>query len=203
MYPSIQIDKAIIVLIDTLNNDLNDLHTRIKLTLTYIHKLTEHCLSKSYFLYGNKIRLFENAGPIDLSLMVVLSESYLQHLERKAIAEALTIQIQSKHIKRYVDDSHTRFPSKHQANTFQEILEKQDPAIQCTIEYENGNKSLIFLDINIANTIDSKCTIKKAIINIHIKSTSCIDPNINKSVFKGFLHTRYVPRNIFKKNKKF
>ena len=29
---------------------------------------------------------------------------------------------------------------------------------------------------------------KNAITNIHIKPTSCIDPNIVKSVFKGFLH---------------
>ena len=41
--------------------------------------------------------------------MVVLSESYLQHLERKAIAEALAIHIQLKTFKRYVDESHARF----------------------------------------------------------------------------------------------
>ena len=70
LYPSILIDKAITVLIDTLNNDLDDLNTRTKLTLTDIHKLMELCLSKSYFLYENKIRLLENAGPIGLSLMV-------------------------------------------------------------------------------------------------------------------------------------
>ena len=98
LYPSIPIDKAITVLIDTLNNDLDDLNTRTKLTLTDIHKLMELCLSKSYFLYENEIRLLENAGPIGLSLMVVLSESYLQHLEHKAIAEALAIQIHPKHL---------------------------------------------------------------------------------------------------------
>ena len=144
LYPSIPIDKAITVLIDTLNNDLDDLNTRTKLTLTDIHKLTELCLSKSYFLCENKIRLLENAGPIGLSLMVVLSESYLQHLEHKVIAEALAIQIQPKTFKRYVDDSHARFTSKHHVNTFQAVLNKQDPAIQYTIEYENGNKSLNF-----------------------------------------------------------
>ena len=42
---------------DTLTNDLDDLNTRTKLTLTDIHELTELCLSKSYFLYENKIRL--------------------------------------------------------------------------------------------------------------------------------------------------
>ena len=54
--------------------------------------------------------------------MVVSSKSYLQYLERKAIVEALTIQIQPKTFKRYVDNSHTRFASKLHANTFQEIL---------------------------------------------------------------------------------
>ena len=85
-----------------------------------------------------------------------------------------------------------RFTSKHHANIFQEILNKQDPAIQYTIEYENENKSLNFLDINITNTINNKYEFKvhrkNAITNIHIKPTSCIDPNIIKSVFKGFLH---------------
>ena len=62
--------------------------------------------------------------------MIVLSENYLQYLERKAIAEALTIHIQPKKFKRYLDDSYARSPSKHQANTFQETLSKQDLAIQ-------------------------------------------------------------------------
>ena len=59
----------------------------------------EFCLSKSYFLYENRIRLLENTGPIGLSLMVVLSKTYLQHLEDKAMAEALTIQVQLKYLK--------------------------------------------------------------------------------------------------------
>ena len=99
LYPSIPIGKAINVLINTLNNDLNDLNTCTKLTLIGIRKLTELCLSKSHFLYENKIRLLEKAGPIGLSLMVVLSESYLKHLEHKTIAEALNIQIQPKMFK--------------------------------------------------------------------------------------------------------
>ena len=41
LYPSLPIDKAITILMDTLNNDLDDLNTRTKLTLTDIHKLTE------------------------------------------------------------------------------------------------------------------------------------------------------------------
>ena len=72
LYPSVPVDKAINVLMDTLNNDKKHLQERTKLTLTDIHKLTELCLSKCYFLYENNLRLFQNSGPIGLSLMVVL-----------------------------------------------------------------------------------------------------------------------------------
>ena len=45
---------------------------------------------------------------------------------------------------------------------------------------------------HITNTINNKYEFKvhhkKAITNIHIKPTSCIDPNTIKSVSKGFLH---------------
>ena len=92
--------------------------------------------------------------------MVILSGNYLQHLEHKAIATALTIQIQPKTFKRCVDDNHARFTSKHHANTFQEMLNKQDPAIRYTIEYENKNKPLNFLDISITNTTNNKYEFK-------------------------------------------
>ena len=141
--------------------------------------------------------------------MVVLSESYLQHLECKATAKALTIHIQPKTFKRYVDDSHVRFPLKHQANTFQETLNKQDSAIQYTIEYENGNKSLNFLDINITNIINNKYEFKvhrkKAIINIisNLHHALTLTPLKVYSKVSFTEHTRYVPRNILKKKKHF
>ena len=69
-------------------------------------------------------------------------------------------------------------------DVFKKFYGKQDPAIQYSIEYENEN--------NITNTINNKYEFtvhrKKVITNIHIKPTSCINPNIIKSVFKGLLH---------------
>ena len=66
---------------------------------------------------------------------------------------------------------------------------------QYTIEDDNGSKSLNFLEINISNTINNKYEFKvhrkTAITNIHIKPTSCIDPNTIKSKFKGFLHREH------------
>ena len=40
------------------------------------------------------------------------------------------------------------------------MLNKQDPAIRYTIEYENKNKPLNFLDISITNTTNNKYEFK-------------------------------------------
>ena len=127
---------------------------------------------------------------------------------RKNIKD-IKIQIQAKTYKRYVDNSHARFTSRHHANTFQEVLNKQDPAIQYTIEYENGNKSLNFLDINVTNAINNKYEFKvhrtyilpTYISNQHRASTLTSSKVYSKVFFTE--HTRYVPRNILKKKKYF
>ena len=137
--------------------------------------------------------MFQNSGPIGLSLMVVPSECYLQKIEFKAITEALNYKIAIKTFRRFVDDSHARFQNRSHANKFLEILNRQDPAIKYTVEFEDHKHSLNFLDINITNNTanrkyEFKVHRKDAITNIRIKPNSCIDPSINKSVFKGFLH---------------
>ena len=190
LYPSIPVDKAINVLID---NDKEHLKERTKLTLTDIHKLTDLCLSMCYFFYNNNLRLFQNSGPIGLSLMVVLSECYWQKIECKAIMEALNYKTVPKTFRRFVGDSHARFQERSQASKPLEILTKKDPAIRYIVEFEDHKHSVNVLDINTAkNTTKKKYKFKVhrkgAITNINIKPNSCIDPSITESVFKGFLH---------------
>ena len=169
---------------DTLNNGKEHLQERTKLTLADIHKFTELCLSKCYFLYENNLYLSQNSGPIGLSLNVVLSECYLQKIELKAITEALNYKIAPKTFRRFVDDSHSCFQNRSHINKFLEILNKQDPAIKYTVEFEDHKHSKDFPDINITNNTTNrnyefKVHRKDAITNIHIKP---------KSAFKGFLH---------------
>ena len=156
LYPSVPVDKGINVLIDTLNNDKEHLKERTKLTLTDIHKLTEFCLSKCYFLYENNLCLFQKSGPIGLSLMVVLSECFLQKIECKAIMEGLNCKIAPKTFGRFADDSHARFQERFATDRFLEILNKQDPAIKYTVEFEDHEHSLDFLDISITNNTTNK-----------------------------------------------
>ena len=119
LYPSVPINKALGVLIDQLNNGKDDLMKRNKLYLNDIYELVELCLSKCYFFWNNEVRILKNPGPIGLSFMVVLSESYVQNLEHKVIAEALTLNVAPTMYRQYVDDTHAQFESKEQSREFQ------------------------------------------------------------------------------------
>ena len=141
-------------------------------------------------MWNNESRILKNWGPIGLSFMVILSESYVQNLEHKAIAEALTLNLAPKTYRQYVDDTHARFTSKEQSREFQNILNKQDKHIQFTIEDENEEKCLNFLDIKIKNNngrYEFDVHRKPALTNVQIKPHSCIPPDTITSIFKGFL----------------
>ena len=106
--------------------------------------------------------------------MVVLSGCYFQKIEYKAIMEALNYKIVPKTFRRFVDDSHAHFQERSHAIKFLEILNKQDPAIKYTVEFEDHKHSLNFPDININNnTINKiyefKVHRKDATTDIHIK----------------------------------
>ena len=79
--------------------------------------------------------------------MVVLSESYIQNLQHKATAEALTLNLALKTCRRCVDDTHARFKYKELSHGLQKILNKQDKNIQFTKEDQNEEKCFKFLDI--------------------------------------------------------
>ena len=81
--------------------------------------------------------MFQNNGPIGLSLMVVLSECYLQKIEFIAKTDFLNYKIVPKRFRHFVDDSHTRLQDRSHANKILEILNKQDPAIKYTVEFED------------------------------------------------------------------
>ncbi|XP_012559209.2 uncharacterized protein LOC105845706 [Hydra vulgaris] len=191
LYPSIPIDEAIPVVIDILNADIDDLKTRTKLTLADIHQLIELLLSICYFLYENNIRKIPNSGPIDLSLMVVMTEAFLQNIERKALNIAIIHTSEPKTYKRYVDDCHVCFASIKQQQMFRNILNEQNPPVKYTVELENDLKQLNFLDINITNTgsgtYEFQIHRKEAITNVQLKPNSNINPSIIIGVFKRFL----------------
>ncbi|XP_065684582.1 uncharacterized protein LOC136096903 [Hydra vulgaris] len=123
--------------------------------------------------------------------MVVIAEAFLQNIERKALNIATICTCEPKTFVRYVDDCHARFNSIKQQQMFLNILNEQNPAIKYTVELENHQKQLNFLDVNITNTMHGAYEFqihrKEAITNIQLKPNSNINPNIITCVFKGFL----------------
>ena len=194
LYPSVPIKESIDVLIGQLNQDRENLQSQTKLTINEIKELLELCLSKCYFLYDDQIHVLENKGPIGLSLMVTMAESYLQHLEEQAIDDALHQQppIDLKTHRRYVDDSHTRFKILMDAGRFLLELNKQDERVQWTMEVETEDKSLAFMNVKTTNnrqgSYEFQVYRKKAITNVQVKPESSHDPKILSGIFKGFVH---------------
>ncbi|XP_065662724.1 uncharacterized protein LOC136085352 [Hydra vulgaris] len=193
LYLSIPLGEATKILLDMLEHFPN-LNKLTKLSVSEIKSLIELCLYKCYFLWNEEIHELVDSGPIGLSLMVVLAEGFLQFFENKAIDIALHSNppLVIKSFFRYVNDSHARFTNKNNAIRFQQILNSQHHAIKYTIELEDENKILIFLDIQITNNrkgnYDFNIHRKKAITNIQVKPNSNHDPKILEGIFKGFIH---------------
>ena len=177
-------------MIDLINNDIDSVQERTKLNVEDIKALLELCLSRCYFLWNDILYEIDDAGPIGLSLMVVVAEGYLQVLEKQAIESSLHT-VGPKTYRRYVDDSHARFQSPEHPEQFLQILNAQDEKIQYTIEKENSNAELSFLDVTVQNDRQGSYNFnvhrKKAITNLQMKPTSSVNPELVKGVFKGFL----------------
>ena len=82
LYPSVPLDRSIQVIVEFLQDDHAELKKRTKLNLPDIQQLLELCLIESHFLCNNVILTLENSGRIALSIIVVLSECYLQKLSK-------------------------------------------------------------------------------------------------------------------------
>ena len=196
LYPSVPLKEATVIILDMIKED-HQIKEKTKLDIKEIKTLIDLCLSRCYFIWNEVIHELKDSGPIGLSLMVVIAEGFLQYHEQNAINIALRTSplIQLKTFYRYVDDSHARFPDEKQAEVFQTILNQQHPKIQYTIEKENSEKELNFLDINVKNnktgSYDFKVHRKSAITNVQVKKTSSHDPHVIKGIFKGFVHRAF------------
>ena len=79
------------------------------------------------FLWDNIIWNLLNSEATGISVMVMLSQSYLQNLEKNVMELALTFDIAPKTFCRYADDSHAQFASRKNATELLNVLNSQDP----------------------------------------------------------------------------
>ena len=91
------------------------------------------------------------------------------------LSEAL--HCRPKTFRRYVDDSYARFIDADHAGKFLCVLNSQDDKIQYTIDKENPEGVLAFLDISIRNKKSGRYEFsihrKDAIANLQIHRIQC------------------------------
>ena len=87
---------------------------------------------------------WKTQGLSGLSIIVILSECYLQKIEHIPVTHALTLDIPRKSFKRFVDGSHVKFGKREQSLQLLDII-CHGPSIQITIEFKNENKQLVSL----------------------------------------------------------
>ena len=120
--------------------------------------------------------------------------------------EVLATNLASLTYERYVDDNRARFETVHQSHSFLNIFNKQNKAIQYTMEKENQSRKLNFLDVTITNTgagkYEFKIHRKIAITNVQIKPHSYVDPALIRGISKGLYSKQrsYVLKNILMRN---
>ena len=100
-------------------------------------------------------QIIKKTDPISLSLMSVLSDSYLRSLKHKTITKFLVFHIILTTFRQSTDNSHARLQSRNESDNF---VQTNNPglSIQYTMEYEDQSKSLNFLDTIFTNTINDK-----------------------------------------------
>ena len=102
---------------------------------------------------------------------------------------SIPLNLSRKTYSRYVDNTHVQLKSKEQLREFQKILNKQDRHIPFTLEDENEEKYLNFLDIKIKNNngrYEFNVHHKPSLTTVQIKPHSCILSDTITSTFKGF-----------------
>ena len=104
LFPSVPVSEAINRIGELLKNDTS-LHLRTKLTPDEICDLISLCLSSSNFIFDSRHHTQQNSGPIGLSLMVSISQIWMNDTLEKAIALAKTRRVATPRLPFvYMDD---------------------------------------------------------------------------------------------------
>ena len=156
---------------------------RLKNNYNYFN--IESMFHSRFFLWKLFVWLqLSNAHFYHMFLLTYLwAEAFLQHHESNTLKIALeqTPSVTPKSFLHYVDDSHAWFNTNNASLKFQNILNKQHPNIKYTIETEDDNKRLQFLDLNIHNNngvYKYKIHRKNAIMSVQVKPHSGHNPKV-------------------------
>ena len=131
------------------------LQDRTAFSVLIIISLLGFCLHNTYFL--SKIKFHEQVERATMGSLVspIVANLYMEHLEREALRSATT---PPRHWFSYMDDT---FVIQQQANkqVFLDHINSMDPAIQFTVEGNQDNGAISFLDTLVTPQVDHSLSI--------------------------------------------
>ena len=111
------------------------------LSVHNIIELLGFCLHNTYFSFQGQFHEQVKGAAMGSPVSPIVANLYMDHFERKSLSAVTTPRLWM----RYVDDTFVIQQEGHR-QTFLEHINKVDPAINFTVEGNQGNGAISFLD---------------------------------------------------------
>ena len=150
LFTSVPIDPALKVIKDLLEKD-GKLNDRIVLLVQDIIELLGFCLHNTYFSFQNKYYEQVEGVPMGLPVSPIVANLYMDSFERKAIASAINPPGHGLGLWMTPGSSNNR---AHKQG-FLDHINSIDPAIKFTVEGNQANGAIPFLDTLVTPLADN------------------------------------------------
>lgn len=161
MYTSVPIEESLLVLLDTLNNDAS-LNDRTPLSSLTIIEGVKLCLTTTYFTFLDVLYRQTEGVAMGSPVSPVVANLFLNRLETSALQ---TFAHPPRIWLRYVDDTFAIITAS-QVQAFLTCLNEQSTNIKFTMETENDDRNINFLDCHLSVGENKSFT-----VGIHRKPT--------------------------------
>nr|XP_012143822.1 PREDICTED: uncharacterized protein LOC105662853 [Megachile rotundata] len=152
--------------------------------------LIQHCLNTNYFIFQDTYYEQVSGAAMGSPISPVVADIYMEYLENYILNNA---PLKPSQWFRYVDDTFVVWShGREKLGEFLDYINSLDPNIQFTMEIENPDRSLPFLDTLITRkadgTLGHKVYRKPTHTNRYVHATSHHHPSKKNSVITSLIH---------------
>ena len=154
LYTSVPIDPALKIIKPLLEKD-EKLSDRTVLLVQIIIELLRFCLHNTYFSFQNKFYEQVEGVAVGSPVSLILANPYMEYFEGKALQSA---SHPPRYWFRFVDDTWVIQQKAHK-QAFLDHVNSIDPAIKFTVEGNQENGAVPFLDTLVTSKTDNSLSI--------------------------------------------
>lgn len=185
LFTSVPIPLALSVVEERLKND-DTLSSRTKLSVSDIVRLLDFCLNACDFMFNSVFYHQAHGCPMGSPVSVPVANLVMEHVENQ-IFSANNFNV--LFWRRYVDDTWVVLPTEN-ASAFVNFINSIEESIQFTVEFEDEQASLPFLDVIVKRDLESlsfetNMYTKPTASNRYLPFSSCHHPSHKRSVVRS------------------